>query len=143
MSVARKQAHISAPVEKVWALVGDPNRHPEWWPGFVDVECEGLEQGCDYRAVIKGPIKNEDHTVFVERLDDCREVFIRCGDNGTYMRWQLAEAQKGTFVDVEFGMEPTAVQHRVFDVLAGKRYFRRWMEQSLDALEQAACPDQV
>jgi hypothetical protein len=27
---------------------------------------------------------------------------------------------------------------RIFDVVAGKRYFRRWLEQSLDAMERVA-----
>jgi uncharacterized protein YndB with AHSA1/START domain len=27
-----QQTFIDAPVERVWELVGDPNRHPEWWP---------------------------------------------------------------------------------------------------------------
>jgi hypothetical protein len=27
---------------------------------------------------------------------------------------------------------------RVFDVVAGKRFFRRWLEQSLDAMQRVA-----
>jgi hypothetical protein len=39
---------------------------------------------------------------------------------------------------VEFGMEPARLAHKVFDVLAGKRFYRSWLEQSVAALQAAA-----
>jgi hypothetical protein len=62
-----------------------------------------------------------------------------CVNTGTYFKLALTEAQHGTFVDGEAGMEPATLQTRVFDVVAGKRYFRSWMRQTLDALDRAAC----
>ena len=59
-------------------------------------------------------------------------------NTGTYVHWLLTEAQDGTFVDARFGMEPTKLQYRVFDWVAGKRYFRTWLEQSLDAMKRVA-----
>jgi hypothetical protein len=50
----------------------------------------------------------------------------------------LTEAQGGTFVDGEIGMDPTNLPNRVFDAIAGKRYFRSWMNATLEALQQAA-----
>jgi hypothetical protein len=76
--------------------------------------------------------------VGVERLDDCREILIRCVNTGTYCRWLLTEARGGTFIDAEFGIDPKAVAPRIWDVFAGRRYFRRWLEQSLQALEACA-----
>jgi uncharacterized protein YndB with AHSA1/START domain len=35
MSGWRRQAVIDAPIEVVWELVGDPNRHPEWFPRVI------------------------------------------------------------------------------------------------------------
>jgi hypothetical protein len=137
MSSCRQQAQLDAPIASVWALVGDPARHPEWFPRMIEVECEGLEQGCTYRSVIKGPFGDEEENILVDRLDECGEILIRCLDTGTYMRFLLAPVREGTFVDVEFGMEPAALPHKAFDLLAGKRYFRRWLEQSLDALREA------
>jgi hypothetical protein len=64
---------------------------------------------------------------------------IRGINTGTYCRWLLTEARGGTFVDAEFGMDPRTVGTRVFDALAGKRYFRHWVGQSLDGLRTAAC----
>jgi hypothetical protein len=138
LSVARRQAQIDAPVQSIWELVGDPNRYPEWWPRIIETRCEGIEEGCTYKHVSKGPFGNAEETILIESLEDCREVRIRCLDTGTYMRWLLMGARDGTFVDVEFGMEPAHLQHRIFDVLAGKRFYRGWLEQSLVALRAAA-----
>jgi hypothetical protein len=80
----------------------------------------------------------------IEQLDDLREVHMRCLTTGTYAHWLLTEAQGETFVDVEFGMDPIGIGNRLFDSTFGSLYFRRWLEQSLDALEEAAeRPDQA
>jgi hypothetical protein len=41
-------------------------------------------------------------------------------------------------VDARFGMDPMTARLRVFDAVAGKRYFRRWLDQSLKAMQEAA-----
>ena len=46
--------------------------------------------------------------------------------------------QGGTFVDVEFGMDPKGARNWIFDASLGKLFFRRWLDQSLTALEQVA-----
>jgi len=138
VSLARQQAQIDAPVESIWELVGDPNRYPEWWPRIIETRCEGLEEGCSYKQVMKGPVGVEEESILIERLDDCREVRIRCLDTGSYMRWLLMDVRDGTFLDVEFGMEPAHIQYKVFDLVAGKRFYRRWLEQSLASLRAAA-----
>jgi hypothetical protein len=67
---------------------------------------------------------------------------MRCTQTGTYSRWLLTEAQGDTFVDVEFGMEPIGLGYRIFDATLGRAYSRRWLDQSLAALEEvAARPD--
>jgi uncharacterized protein YndB with AHSA1/START domain len=135
----RQQVLIEAPVDVVWGLVGDPNRHSEWWPTVVDAECEDLHQGCRYRAVMKNPRgKEEEHELTVEQLDDHRDVTISCHEIGTYTRFKLAEAQGGTFVDAEFGIVPATVGMQMVSAVLGRRILRRWLEQSLEALEQAA-----
>ena len=35
-------------------------------------------------------------------------------------------------------MDPGKFQYRIFDLVAGKRYFRNWLEQSLDAMQRVA-----
>jgi Polyketide cyclase / dehydrase and lipid transport len=138
MSSYRLQAQVDVPPETLWELVGNVERHPEWWPRVVGVHCEGLKEGCSYRQVLKSPIGVVETDVSIERLEDCRELTLRCMDTGTYAHWLLAEAQGGTFIDVEFGLDPKTARTRVFDVVAGKRYFRHWLQQSIEALRVAA-----
>ena len=139
MSVTRRQALINAPPSRVWELVGDPRRHPEWWPRVIEVRGEHFDEGSNYAQVTKSPIAGEDTTTMaVERLEDLREINLRCETTGTYARWLLTEARGDTFVDVEFGMDPTRPSYRVFDLTVGKLYFRRWLDQSLESLEEAA-----
>ncbi len=142
MSVARRQALINAPPSAIWELVGDPSHHPEWWPRVVEVRGERFEEGDRYAQVTREPAGRIETTMQVELLEDLREICMRCTDTGTYTRWLLTEAQGETFVDVEFGMDPIGVRYRIIDATIGKLYFRRWLEQSLSALEQAAAaPD--
>ena len=51
MSVCRNQALIHASPEKVWDLVGDPQRHPEWWPRVIEVHGERFDEGDNYAQV--------------------------------------------------------------------------------------------
>jgi len=138
VSDSRRQVLIDAPVEIVWALVRDVNRHPEWWPRVVDVQCEGLEEGCSYRQVTESPFGYQELDVVVDQLDERRELRIRCTNTGTFVDPALTPAGRGTFLDARFGMEPQNTGMRVFDAIAGKRHFRRWLEQALDALQRAA-----
>src|SRR5947207_13477632 len=99
MDSARQQAHVQAPVDRLWELIGDVNRHPEWWPRVEDVQCELLEEGCTYRQVTRKPGKTITTTISIECLDDCHELRLRCLDTGMYAAFLLPAAQDGTFVD--------------------------------------------
>jgi uncharacterized protein YndB with AHSA1/START domain len=138
MSCYRQQVRLDAPPSAVWELVSNVERHPEWWPRVIDVHCDGFEEGCSYRQVYKSPMGTIETDVSVERLDGCHELLLRCLDTGTYTRWLLIEAQGGTFIDAEFGIDPKTKRVRAFDLVAGKRYFRHWLEQSIDGLRRAA-----
>ena len=37
----RRSVRIRRTADDVWALIGDPSRLPEWFPGIVDAEVEG------------------------------------------------------------------------------------------------------
>jgi uncharacterized protein YndB with AHSA1/START domain len=139
MSHCRQQAFIEAPPEVVWRLLSDVDRHEDWWAGMVEVECEGLEAGCTYRQVETGPFgRDQTNTLKVEEMEDCEELSIRCLDTGTFVRFALTEARGGTFVDGEAGMEPGKIPHRVWDALAGKRFYRDWLAKSLEAIGEVA-----
>jgi uncharacterized protein YndB with AHSA1/START domain len=130
---------IEAPVQSVWELVGDPRRHPEWYPRVVEVNGERFEEGDQYAQVTKDLIAGTSRTDFmIERMDDLREVRLVCQDTGMYAHWLLTDAQGATFVDVEMGMDPRTATTRMFDAVIGRMYFRHWLDQSLDALRDVA-----
>ena len=136
MSVSRRQALIHAPPGRIWELVGEPRRHPEWWPRVIEVRGQTFDEGSNYAQVTRSPTGRIETTMNVEKLDDLSEIHMRCLDTGTYARWLLTEAQGETFVDVEFGMDPRGATSRIFDAAVGRLYFRRWLDQSLAALEE-------
>jgi uncharacterized protein YndB with AHSA1/START domain len=139
MSSCKSQALLDAPVEEIWELVGDPRRHPEWWPKVIEVNGEHFDEGTEYVQVTRSAMGRDETTNFiVERRQDLREIKLRCQMSGTYAHWQMTQAQGGTFVDVEFGMDPKSLGLRLFDGAFGRIYFRRWMEQSVEGLKQAA-----
>src|SRR6478609_5949530 len=107
MSTSRSQALINASPTSVWELVGDPQRHPEWWPRVIEVRGERFDEGSNFAQVTRNAMgRPQTTTLEVERLDDLREIDLRCHMTGTYSRWLLTEAQGNTFVEVEFGMDP-------------------------------------
>ncbi len=138
MSEYRQQAHLDAPLEVVWELVGTPRRYPEWWPRVVEVRGERFEEGDEYAQVTKDPTGTVESSFLLERRDDMREIRMSCQLTGSYAHWLLTPAQGGTFVELEMGMEPRGLGHRLFGLTIGKRYFRSWSEQSLAALNEAA-----
>ena len=40
----RRQVHIERTPADVWALVGDPSRLPEWFPGITDAVIDGTSR---------------------------------------------------------------------------------------------------
>jgi hypothetical protein len=138
MSAHRQQAHIDVPLEPVWSLVGSPRRYPEWWPRVIEVRGERFEEGDEYVQVTRDPTGKAETNFLLERRDNLREIRMSCQLTGTYAHWFLTEAQGGTFVDLEMGMQPKRLGDRLFDLAVGRRYFRRWSEQSLEGLEEAA-----
>ncbi|MGH2979637.1 MAG: SRPBCC family protein [Solirubrobacterales bacterium] len=138
MSAIRRQAVIDAPVESVWSLVGDPRRHPEWFPRVVEVNGQRFEEGEEYAQVTRSGRGTVETDFLIERLDDLREIRFACQKTGMYAHWLLTDAQGNTFVDVEMGMQPKSTGDRVFDAVLGHLYFRRWLDQSLDALRRTA-----
>jgi Polyketide cyclase / dehydrase and lipid transport len=135
---ATQQTFIDAPLQEVWDLIGNPNRHPEWWPEMVEVECADIREGCRYRGVVKGFLGPEEHDLLLARVEDCREVCIFCAGTGVTARFVLTEAQGGTFVEGYFGVEPESVGMKFFSALAGRRFLRGWLERSLAGLKSAA-----
>jgi hypothetical protein len=143
MSTVKKQALIEAPVETLWELIGDPERHPEWWPKIVEVNGERFLEGDEYAQVVRSPGGAMKSDFVVEERDELRQIRLRCQTTGMYADWRLTNALDGTFVDAEFGMDARRAFDKVFDVVAGRMYFRRWLDQSVEGLREASCSTEV
>jgi uncharacterized protein YndB with AHSA1/START domain len=139
---SKQQAFIDAPLDDVWALACDPDRQTEWWPDTITFECiDGdFEQGCKVRNVQKRPwpMSDLETTLEVEAMVPGKELYIRCMDTGTYTRALLTEGQGGTFVEMEAGNDPENMAIRMQVAMAGRRMFRRWVENALEKLRAAA-----
>jgi hypothetical protein len=138
MSAHRQHAHLDAPLERVWGLVGTPSRYPEWWPRVIEVRGVRFEEGDEYAQILKGPIRTVESSFLLERRDNMRQIRMSCQMTGMYADWLLTPAQGGTFVEVEMGVEARTIADRLFDRALGRSYFRRWTSESLEGLRKAA-----
>jgi hypothetical protein len=135
MTSWRQQAVFDAPLEDVWAFVGDPRRYPEWAADVVSVTgIASLATDAEYQQVSRTPLRRTETTFKIEELDDLHSITLRCQKSGYYSRWVLTEAQSSTFADFEIGIDPTALQYRLLFGAAGKRYLRRIAEQGIEGL---------
>ncbi len=105
---------------------------------MIEAQCADIREGCRYRGVVKGPFRAAEHELLIERLDDCREVAIRCEGTGVTSRFVLADAQGGTFVEGHFAIEPNSIGTTVFATLAGRRIMSSWLQASLENLKRVA-----
>ncbi len=133
----RQQAHLDAPLEDLWSLVGSPQRYPEWWPRVVEVRGERFEEGDEFVQVTQTPSGKIQSNFLVEHRDDLKGIRMSCELTGTYAEWLLTPAQGGTFIELEMGMDPKRLRHRLMDLTIGRRYFEAWSRRSLDALRNA------
>jgi uncharacterized protein YndB with AHSA1/START domain len=138
VSTYRQQAHLDAPLERVWELVGTPTRYPEWWPRVIEVRGTRFEEGEEFAQVTEAPAGDlvESHFL-LERRENLRGIRMSCLLSGLYAEWLLTRAAGGTFVELEMGMEPRRPEDRAFDAIEGKAHFRTWANQSLDGLRGA------
>jgi len=105
------------------------------------VEVDGLGEVVEEAEFVQTPrsIGGEiETTMRIEELEDMRQIHLRCMDTGTFANWRLTEAQGSTFAELELGMIPASTSMRAFDLVRGRRYFRRWSEAAIDGLRRAS-----
>ena len=139
MSAVREDAQGDAPVSTVWELVGNPGRYPEWFPRVLEIQGERYEEGGQFVMVSHHPIVGRDEPhMLIDQMDDLHEIRMHCTISGMFVHWQLTNAQGGTFVHAEFGMDPIRRRDKVMDAAAGRRFFRGWLDEAVEGLRRAA-----
>jgi len=137
MSAYRAQAHFDAPLEDVWALVGNPATYPEWWPVAVEIRGETFEVGDVYTQVVGIAGLRREYSRIIEGREELKELRWHCPTTGGFQHWLLTEAQDGTFVDMEMGIkDPEEARFRLFDKTVGRWFIKHWAEQAIDGLRR-------
>ena len=139
MSAVRELALVDAPVPTVWELIGNPVRYPEWFPRVLEIDGERYEEGGRFVMVTRHPLIGRDEPEMrIDQVDDLHSIRMHCTISGMFVQWQLTDAQGGTFVDAEFGMDPIRWRDRMKDAAGGRHFFRRWLDEAIDGLRNAA-----
>ena len=119
-------------------LVATPTLYPSWWPRVIEVDGERFEEGDEFVQLVKDPMGETSSSFLIERRDEMREIRMSCQLTGAFAHWTLTAAQEGTFVELEMGMQPQRLRYRLMDATIGRPYFRKWSDESLAALRDAA-----
>ena len=137
MSTYRAQAHLDAPLQEVWALVGNPATYPDWWPVAVEIRGDKFEVGDVYHQVVAVAGRRLEYSRIIDRRDEFKELGWHCPTTGGYQHWLLSDAQGGTFVDMEMGIkDPESSRFALFDKTVGRWFIKRWAEQAIDGLRR-------
>jgi uncharacterized protein YndB with AHSA1/START domain len=144
MATVGEDAQLDAPVAAVWELVGNPSRYPEWFPRVLEIQGERYEESGRFVMVSHHRIVGRDEApMLIDRFEDLREIRMHCTISGMFVHWQLTDAQGGTFVHAEFGIDPIRRRDRIIDFTVGRRFFRSWLDEAVDGLRRAAEPAAV
>ncbi len=93
---------FDAPIEHVWELLNEPERFPEWWPGFDEAEI--TEGDGEIGSVARYKVSGDFGFVFyfATRVEEKREPeYIRvsaAGDLAGTGEWFLQQRDGGTDV---------------------------------------------
>jgi uncharacterized protein YndB with AHSA1/START domain len=137
MSAYRAQAHFDAPLEDVWALVGNPATYPDWWPVAVEIRGDTFEVGDVYTQVVGIAGRRPEYSRIIERREELKELRWHCPTTGGFQHWLLTDAQGGTFVDMEMGIkDPENARFGLFDKTVGRWFIKHWAEQAIDGLRR-------
>ena len=142
----RDQVVIDSSPESIWELLGDPSRYPEW-AGFETVRITGMptiEAGSEFEQTSRLPGGLRETTVFrIDELEELRSLRMHCTRSGWYSHWLLTPAQNATFVDVEFGIDPTALPYRLIFGALGTRHFRGTSDEWINGLRTVLARDEA
>jgi uncharacterized protein YndB with AHSA1/START domain len=137
--IVRSETVVAGPPEQVWAVVSDPGRLPEWWPGVKRVEEATPTAWTTVLGSPKGKVVRADYT----RLEAVAEARLRWRqevDESPFERilaeattsLELAPAEGGTLVAIELEQRPRGWAR--FSPLQFRAAGKRQVQGALDGL---------
>ena len=108
VSLSRHQGFIDAPVDVVWELIADVERHPEWWPRVVEVECDGARGRLHLPAGDPDAVRQgRDEAARSTSSRAAATSRIHCLNTGTFVRMRARPRHRtGPSSTAEMGMDP-------------------------------------
>ena len=74
MAVYRTHGPLDAPLDEVWALVGNPATYPDWWPVAVEIRGEQFEVGDPFTQVLRVAGRRLDYIRIIQRREELKEL---------------------------------------------------------------------
>ena len=133
----RAQAHLDAPLDEVWALVGNPATYLGGGRSPWRFAARRSRLGTRIpRSCLVSPDGGSSTRRTIDRRDEFKELKWSCPTTGGFQHWTLTAADGGTFVDMEMGLNPPTLRYTLFDKSVGRWFMKRWAEQAVDGLRQ-------
>jgi uncharacterized protein YndB with AHSA1/START domain len=137
----RRETVVPERLDRVWGLVSDPGRLPQWWPGVSRVEEASAEAWTTVLTSAKGKSVRADYTRvtadpptrLVWRQEVADTPFERFLAEAT-TSVALAEAEGGTRVEIELDQRPRGWAR--FAPLQFRAAGRRQVTGALEGLER-------
>lgn len=136
MSRAEAEIAIAAPVEAVWALVGDPTRWPEWQEAMKRVEALSADR---YRVVGGNERRSYSYEIVVEAREPTRRLAWRYAERikgGGEYTLERGDGTTGvrTAETLQLAMLPGV--RLLMEKLIFNRQYRKTVQAALDALKE-------
>jgi uncharacterized protein YndB with AHSA1/START domain len=117
----RRAVRIRRPADEVWALVGDPARLPEWFPGIVSAEVDGTRRTITTGTGIPMPEEILTNDPIARRFqyritapvfrEHVSTLDVHDLDDGTCLVVYAADADPATMALVIAGAAGSALEH--------------------------------
>jgi uncharacterized protein YndB with AHSA1/START domain len=139
--IVRRDSVVRAAPDRVWRLVSDPARLPQWWPGVTRVEEASPEAWTTVLSSPKGRVVRADYTR-VEADEPTRLVWRQEVEESPFERilqsavttLELSPAEEGTRVEIALDQRPRGWAR--FSPLQFRAAGKRQVEGALEGLHE-------
>jgi uncharacterized protein YndB with AHSA1/START domain len=139
--IVRRDSVVRAAPDRVWGLVSDPARLPQWWPGVTRVEEATAEAWTTVLSSPKGRLVRADYTR-VEADAPSRLVWRQEVEESPFegilqsavTTLELSPAEEGTRVEIALDQRPRGWAR--FSPLQFRAAGKRQVEGALEGLHQ-------